>query len=431
MRALRIWRVTRVAVKSLRQHKLRAGLTVLGIVFGVSSVVAMLSVGEGASQEIQEQLQQLGNCNILISSLKLPMEQYSGGQANNTSYIAKYGITYDDVGMMAQCVPGLRSITPMKVFKENVQFSDRSVETGLVATVPSYAKATNHMILAGRFINQADMITGEPICVIGARLARTIFAGHDPINQFVRVGQFNDVFKVVGVIGDVYSSKNLINTPLWFVGENEDVYIPLKTYTRKAGDFYYKRDEGTRTFENVEIYKLIITIDTQDNVMKAASMVTEVLRKNHKREDYEIVVPLQLIRRSEETKRLFNIVLGSIAAISLIVGGIGIMNIMLATVSERTREIGIRRALGAQQGDIVVQFLAETLLLSVLGGVAGLLVGAAIPKAITFFTQVRTVLTPFSFIVAFTVSVGVGLTFGIYPARRAARMDPIEALRHE
>jgi putative ABC transport system permease protein len=165
--------------------------------------------------------------------------------------------------------------------------------------------------------------------------------------------------------------------------------------------------------------------------MNAADIVRNMLAENHRRQDYEIVVPLQLIRQTQETRRLFNIVLGSIAAISLIVGGIGIMNIMLATVSERTREIGIRRALGARRLDIVMQFLIETLLLSITGGVIGLVVGALIPIMITHFTNVKTVLTPFSFIVAFGVSVAVGIVFGLYPARRAAQMDPIEALRHE
>ncbi|MBN1868523.1 ABC transporter permease [Candidatus Sumerlaeota bacterium] len=432
MNVVRFERAVRMGAKNLWQYKMRAGLTILGMVFGVSSVIAMLSVAEGAGREVQEQIRRLGSNNILISSQKLPQEQFSGGQSGGTSQIAAYGLTYEDANRLAVRVPYLVSSCPAKVIQQTVRFRDRQVETTLVATVPQYPEITNHRMLAGRFFTKTDMDKAAPVCVIGARLARTLFAAHDPIDQTIKLGN-DEVYRVIGVMGDVYTAKSpeLTNKPLWFVGENQDVYLPLISYFKRSGDLFMHRTEGSSTFEKVELHQLILTVDGEEHVMPAYAAARDTLRTYHKREDYQIVVPLELLEQSKATRRLFNIVLGAIAAISLIVGGIGIMNIMLATVSERTREIGIRRALGARQRDIVMQFLIETVILSITGGLIGLFGGALIPKIITLLTNVKTVLTPLSFVVAFGVSVAVGLVFGIYPARRAALMDPIEALRHE
>jgi putative ABC transport system permease protein len=429
MRLVRFERVVRMAVKNLSQYKMRAGLTVLGIIFGVCSVVAMLSVGEGASQEIQEQLKRLGSRNILIKSMKLPEEKLSGGQTQGGSALAEYGITFEDLKRLSIYVPNLESITPLKTIRADIRRGDQNAEANIVPTVPWWPSITNHRMLAGRFFSVQDDEKREPSCVIGARLARQLFPTIDPIQKEIWIG--DDLYRVIGVIGDAYSTPDFENKPLWFVGENADIYVPMETYRSRSGDKIMRFQQGSNTLEKVELHEVILTLNTQQDVMTAASVVRDLLARYHRRQDYEIVVPLQLIRQAQETRRLFNIVLGSIAAISLIVGGIGIMNIMLATVSERTREIGIRRALGACRRDIVIQFLVETTLLSTFGGVVGLIGGAIIPMFITLVTHVKTVLTPSSFIVAFSVSVAIGIVFGIYPARRAALMDPIEALRHE
>ena len=427
MSSMRPERMIKLAVKNLSQYKLRAGLTMLGIIFGVCSVVAMLSVGEGANREIQEKIQKMGSKNILIKSVKVPSEDSGGG--SRRPGIASYGLTYTDAEEIYRFVPNLEASTPIKRLRYDVQFKARRLQTDVVATMPWYLRIQNHRMVRGRFLTSADMDFGTPVCVVGTRLARILFAGYDPIGQTLTID--SDVYTVVGIVGDIAQTELTPTNDLWLDGENQAVYIPFKTYQQKRGDLFIQLSDGGGVFEKIELHELILTIDKQENVVRAVDAVRRVLKKNHKSEDYSIVVPLELIRQARETRRLFNIVLGSIAAISLLVGGIGIMNIMLATVSERTREIGIRRALGAQRRDIVLQFLMETLLLSISGGVIGLVFGALIPLLITATTQVKTVLTFPAFAVAFSVSVTVSVVFGIYPARRAALMDPIEALRHE
>ncbi|MCF7816433.1 MAG: ABC transporter permease [Kiritimatiellales bacterium] len=427
MKSMRPERLVRLAIKNLGQYKLRAGLTMLGIIFGVCSVVAMLSVGEGANREIQEKIQRMGSQNILIKSVKVPKE--GDAPDSKRSMIAAYGLTYEDAQQFSQYVPNLEASTPMKVLRYDVQYKARKLQTDVIATTPWFLRVQHYRMVRGRFLTSSDMEYGTPVCVIGSRLARILFAGVDPVGKTLNIDR--DAYTVVGVIGDIAQGELPTQGELWLAGENQNVYIPLRTYLNKRGDLFVQLSEGGGVFEKIELHELILSIDKQENVTRAVDAARRILRKNHKVEDYSIVVPLELIRQARETRRLFNIVLGSIAAISLIVGGIGIMNIMLATVSERTREIGIRRALGARRSDIVFQFLMETLLLSTSGGVIGLIFGALIPMAITAATGVKTVLTFPAFAIAFSVSVTVSVIFGIYPARRAALMDPIEALRHE
>jgi len=419
----RLRRLLRLGLQSLWRHRLRSVLTVLGIVFGVCSVIAMLAIGEGASYEAQEQIKRLGSQNIILRSVKPPQDERASAE---TTRMIEYGLTYDDAERIATTVPAVEVVVPVRIIREDARHRTRRLDVRLKGTVPWYDEVAKLEIEpGGRFIRSTDMHNRLSVCVLGSAVARTLFPNHDPIGEYVTVGA--EYYRVVGVVAE--RGRGSRDDPA--SDTSRDIYVPLTTMQERYGEIVQRQISGSMEMERVELHQVSVRVKDTAYVEKTAAIIRQLLERYHRKQDFEVVVPLELLRQAERTKRIFNIVLGSIAAISLVVGGIGIMNIMLASVTERTREIGIRRALGAKRRDIVSQFLTETILLSGSGGILGLILGVVIPVLVRVFSGMPTIITAWSLVLAFAISVAVGIVFGIYPAYRAAHMDPIEALRHE
>lgn len=416
--ARNIW----LGIENLLLHKLRSFLTMLGVVFGVGSVVAMLSVGEGASKEALEQIRKLGSNNIIITSVKSADDEAA---STTHSHMSIYGLTYEDQLRVEETFSTIKETAPVKLIRKEARLGGRSMELRVVGTTPQWFDLVQRPIIAGRVLNEEDNQEQSPVAVLTEFGARKILATKNTIGQSLRIG--GDYFEVIGIVKSESGEAGNIQIP----DQQVDVYISLNLARKYFGDVFYKRTAGTRTLEMVELHQIIVQVDDIDNVESTAAGLEQMLRKFHKKKDYIVSVPLALLRQAEATKRTFNIVLGSIAGISLLVGGIGIMNIMLASVTERTREIGIRRAIGAQRRQIITQFLIETVVLSTVGGLVGVGIGVLIPVLITAVSGMPTVITLVSILLPLTISVGIGILFGLYPAARAAKVDPIIALRHE
>jgi putative ABC transport system permease protein len=416
-------RTLKAGFKSLWLHKLRSGLTVLGIMFGVCSVIAMLAIGTGASEEAQEQIRLLGSNNIIVQSVQPPASQSAGTE---TTMINQYGLTRQDMEAILG-IPGVEVVLPARRIHNSVTRGSHKIDTDIVGTVPQYQDVKNLNVTRGRFLSDLDLERKRAVCVLGRRAAEVLFPLGDAMDSFVLRGEVR--FKVVGVCTSVSTGEaggqEVQSDP------NAEVYVPLTSMDLLFGSRTSQRSSGSFSFEEVELHELTVQVAGLEDVRRVERVIGHTLETMHENEDYQMIVPLALLIQARRTKRIFSIVLGSIAAISLLVGGIGIMNITLATVMERTREIGIRRAMGAKRKHIVFQFLTETLMLAMFGGSFGVALGIIAPYMVERFAGMKTVVTFWSLLLAFGISAAVGILFGIYPAYRAANMDPIEALRHE
>jgi len=422
MMAARFIRNVRLGIKTLLLHKMRSVLTMLGMVFGVGAVIAMLAVGQGASEEAFEQIRRLGSENIIINAQK-PVGQSGSGTMQVRMSI--YGLLYDDLDRIEQSFETVVRAVPAKLIRGQGRIGGRTLELRLVGTTPSWFDLVKRELIAGRVMNERDMDQNANIVILTEHGARRLLAGRAAIGSQVRINQ--GFFEVVGIIKSESTQSGTMQTP----DQDIDAYIPLNVAIERFGDITVTRSSGSRTREKVELHQLIVQIDSTKHVESTAAGIERMLTIFHPKGDYRMSVPLALLRQAEATQRTFNIVLGSIAGISLLIGGIGIMNIMLASVTERTREIGIRRAIGARRKQIIGQFLIETVVLSVTGGLIGIGIGMLIPWLITMFADMPTAVTLWSVLLSVVISVGVGLIFGMYPAMRAANLDPIVALRHE
>ena len=411
-----------LGVENLLLHKLRSFLTMLGVVFGVGSVVAMLSVGEGASKEALSLIRKLGSNNIIITSIKSVEEE---SVSTTRSYMSIYGLTYEDHVRIAESFTTIKQAAPVKIIRKESRLGERSMELRVVGTKPVWFDLVPRAIIAGRVLGPSDEEDQAAVAVLTEFGARKLLATESTIGQSIRIG--SDYFKVVGIVKSESGLAGNIQIP----DQQVDVYIPIEVARKYFGDVVSRRTAGSREREKVELHQIIVQVDRREHVESTANGIEAMIKRFHKKKDYLISVPLALLRQAEATKRTFNIVLGSIAGISLLVGGIGIMNIMLASVTERTREIGIRRAIGAKRRQIISQFLIETIVLSTIGGLIGIGVGVFIPWLITYFSGMPTIVTPESIVLPLIISAAIGIIFGLYPAMRAANVDPIVALRHE
>ena len=418
----------RLGLTGLTLHRLRSTLTVIGIVFGVGSVIVMLAVGEGARYEAVQQIKDLGATNVIVRSVK-PTEDT---RENKNAGMLQYGLTKEDLERIVSTIPTVVSATPLREFFKELRYLDRKLEGRVVGVMPNYAGMNGLKVRQGRFIEDLDGQRFANICVLGAETAETLFPFEDPVGRSIHITSIGGgkIFEVIGVTERRAQSAG-IGSSLSAQDYNRDVYVPFPTDRVRFGKIITYQRAGTWQSEKLEITQITVTVDEMQHVKKTAEIIEGLLAQYHKQKDTSVTVPLDLLEKAEATQRIFTLVLGAIASISLVVGGIGIMNIMLATVTERTREIGIRRALGARQRDITWQFLVETIGLSSIGGVLGLCLGIGLAYLVTHLFDLRTIIRPWSPILAFAISVGVGLISGIYPARRAALMDPVEALRHE
>ncbi len=415
------WPFIKLGATDVWRHKTRSFLTMLGMVFGVGSVIAMLAVGEGASHQALESIKRLGSQNIMVSSVK-PAGSVSAGSAQATQ-MDVYGLLDEDDARIRETVPGVSDTVPARMVRRAARFNDRALDLRVVETVPAWFEVVKRPVLAGRVLKKEDCDTRANVCVLTEFGVRHLLAGEKIVGQHIRLG--SALFEVVGIVKNEESGN--VRAP----DSDADVYISMEAGRRIFGIASIRWISGTRQGEKLELSEIIVRMKSTDSVEPGAKAIDSMLRRFHKKPDFKIDVPLSLLREAEKTKRTYNIVLGAIAGISLLVGGIGIMNIMLASVTERTKEIGIRRAIGARKSRIVVQFLINTCVLSITGGAVGVVVGVAIPFAITFFSGMPTLIRLYSMVLAFGISVGTGVVFGLYPALRAASLDPIEALRHE
>lgn len=430
-------RVLQVSLGALREHRLRTMLTMLGVIFGVGAVIAMLSIGEGAKQEAMEQISILGINNIIVNA-KPPTEERSSdlGQARSP------GLSLEDTENIRLFHQMVSNVVPQR-FEGLTSIYNGSQEAAVrvVATTPNFIYSSSIEVEDGRFLNEGDLDHFAQVCVLGAKAKRSLFAFEDPIGDQVRIGQEN--FTVVGVMADKYIARGKVEG-FELKNFNEDVYIPLSTAQKKlersfggarswGGGSHSNGSESDRQKYNIpELDQLTITVSDLQYVPAMTRLVESILSRRHFGvDDYEIVVPESLLRQSQKTQQIFNIVMGAIAGISLLVGGIGIMNIMLATVLERTREIGIRRAVGATRLDIMRQFLIEAVAICLVGCVVGIFLGVSLARGIAYYAEWPTVVSIYSIALAVGVSTSVGIIFGLYPARKAARLDVIDALRYE
>jgi putative ABC transport system permease protein len=431
-----LYETLRLGLKNLHLHKLRSLLTALGIIFGVAAVIVMVAIGNGAKLEARKQMDKLGAQNILIRS-ETPPE--SNNASSRTQRVLEYGLKRLDYERL-KTIPGVTKIVPLRNTEQRIVLGDIRATANAIGTTPDLFDVINLHRSRGEFFTDLQYQRGEAVCVLGAKAARDLFPYQDPLGRSIQVGSAGQavaILTVIGVLEPTGLRAGADSAGIMMRDIDQDVYFPLTLARQVFGDAIVRRQAGSQERKQIELSECWLKCERTEDVERVSGIAENVLSTNHPNlADVAVKAPIQILRNAERLNKIFNFVMVGIASLSLIVGGIGIMNIMLATVTERTREIGIRRALGAKQRHITLQFLIETTVISLAGGLIGIGLGTGGAKAISFIAdyfnaQYPTSITSWSVIASFVVSGMVGIGFGLYPAITAAKMDPIEALRHE
>jgi len=434
-----------IALEAVIANRLRSLLTALGIIFGVAAVIAMLAIGNGAQQEILEQIKLVGVNNIIIEPIVEQIEEEvdatgAGPSVEKNKYSP--GLRMLDVEAIKASVPGVQRISPEVVVDTHIVKSGIRRSAKLVGVTPEYFEVTNFNLREGKMFSEANLTRGDPVCIIGRGVQTKFFSKENPIGKRIKSG--NQWLEVIGVLEERVVSDQTI-AKLGIRDFNMDVYIPIQTmfvrYKNRdmvtSGSIMAARSQnqsgapqGATNYHQID--KLVVQVEESTLLNPTAEVISRMLERRHLNViDYELTIPELLLKQQQRTQNIFNIVLGAIAGISLLVGGIGIMNIMLASVMERIKEIGLRLSLGAKKTDIVNQFLFEAIMISVSGGIIGVILGIVLADLVSRFGDFPTIITFSSIFISFSVAATVGLVFGITPAKRAANQDPITSLRYE
>jgi putative ABC transport system permease protein len=431
-----------IGLESMLNNRLRTFLTSLGIIFGVAAVISMLSIGAGAEKEILEQMKQVGANNIMIKARVKTSEEIKKEAEENQIRKFSPGLSMKDVDNIFQTIPAVEKISP-EIEMETSFIANGIKKSGkLIGVTNSYFDIANLELSAGNKFSDWQMETSSPVCIIGKNIKTTFFPAVNPIGKMIKCG--NVWLQIVGVleekgINEASASKLSIRN------SNQDIYTPIFTFllrfrnrgaVTKASLAKAEEDKNenreSKDLNYHQLDRVVVHIKESDYIQPSTEIISRLLQRRHNHvEDFEILVPELLLKQEQKTKKIFNAVLGVIASISLLVGGIGIMNIMLASVLERIKEIGLRMSLGATKKDIVLQFLSEAMTISFAGGVAGVLFGIALSYIIEQLMDIKTIVSVFSVVISFSISISIGLLFGIMPAKRASEQDPVNSLRYE